>query len=331
MSERANATVAVPAGAKQAVSACARDWAWVDREIWTERMLAALDNGVKGDTWFSLIDKVWRPHTLRAAWRQVQSNRGAAGVDRVSIERFAAHEARYLAELEQALKTGRYRPRAVRRVEIPKADGKTRPLGIPTVADRVVQSAVKRVIEPIFEKTFAPASYGFRPGRGCKDALRHVDRLLKDGHTHVVDADLKGYFDSIPHDRLMARVKGLISDGRLLALLAAWLDQDIVQDLQRWKPSGGTPQGAVISPLLANLYLHELDQQMAERGRAMVRYADDCAPRRRARGRKSSVQPCCTRDEGRPLGAGVQAQAPNHLLLLRSRGAVVSETGNGRA
>lgn len=275
MSERAHETVAVPAGAKQAESADARDWAWVDREIWTERMLAALDNGVKGDKWFSLIDKVWRAQTLAAAWQQVKSNRGAAGIDRVSVARFAANEARYLEELGQALKEGRYRPSAVRRVEIPKADGKTRPLGIPTVSDRIVQTAVKRVIEPIFEKAFVPTSYGFRPGRGCKDALRQVDRLLKDGYTHVVDADLKGYFDSIPHDRLMARVKGFISDGRLLALIESWLHQDIVQDLQRWTPTGGTPQGAVISPLLANLYLHELDQQMAESGWAMVRYADD--------------------------------------------------------
>lgn len=275
MSESAHETVAVPAGAKQAVSADAREWGWVDRAIWTERMLAALGNGVKGDKWFSLIDKVWRAQTLWASWQQVKSNRGAAGIDRVSIARFAANEARYLDELEQALKEGRYRPSAVRRVEIPKADGKTRPLGIPTVSDRIVQTAVKRVIEPIFEKAFYPTSYGFRPGRGCKDALRQVDRLLKEGYTHVVDADLKGYFDSIPHDRLMARVKEFISDGRLLALIESWLHQDIVQDLQRWTPAGGTPQGAVISPLLANLYLHELDQQMAESGRAMVRYADD--------------------------------------------------------
>jgi RNA-directed DNA polymerase len=160
-------------------------------------------------------------------------------------------------------------------VEIAKADGKKRPLGIPTVKDRIAQAAVKRVIEPIFEREFLPTSYGFRPGRGCKDALREVDGLLKKGYTHVVDADLKAYFDSIPHARLQARIEERISDGRLLELLAGWLHQDIVQGMERWTPTGGTPQGAVISPLLANIYLHPLDERMTRQGYAMVRYADD--------------------------------------------------------
>jgi RNA-directed DNA polymerase len=238
-------------------------------------MLAALDNGVKGNKWFSLIDKVYRPQTLAAAWQHVKSNRGAAGIDGQSTERFAAQAGRHLEELGQELKEGRYRPSPVKRVEIPKADGKKRPLGIPTVKDRIAQTAVKRVIEPIFEKMFLPTSYGFRPGKSCKDALRQVDALLKAGHTHVVDADLQGYFDSIPHPRLKERIEATISDGRLLALLEGWLEQDIVQELRRWTPTGGTPQGAVISPLLANLYLHSLDERMAELGLALVRYADD--------------------------------------------------------
>lgn len=249
--------------------------AGVDRSIWTDRMLAALDNGVKGRKWFSLIDKVHRSATLVSAWLQVYRNQGAAGVDRQSVSRFAAQAERYLEELQADLMAGRYRPQAVRRVEIPKGNGKTRPLGIPTVKDRIVQTAVKRVIEPIFEHEFLPMSYGFRPGRGCKDALRDVDDALKAGMTWVVDADLQGYFDSIPHDRLMTRVEERISDGQLLALLRSWLTQDIVSEVKRWSPTMGSPQGAIISPLLANVYLHPLDQEMTRRGYRMVRYADD--------------------------------------------------------
>jgi len=238
-------------------------------------MLAALGNGVKGSKWFSVIDKVYRPSTLQAAWQQVKANKGAAGIDRQSIEGFAVNELVYLSELAKDLEQGKYRPQAVRRVEIPKAGGKTRPLGIPTVKDRIVQTAVKRVIEPIFEKEFLPMSYGFRPGKGCKDALREVDAYLKEGYTHVVDADLQGYFDSIPHDLLTKRIEEHISDGRLLQLLASWLKQDIVKEMDRWTPTAGTPQGAVISPLLANLYLHPLDVKMSKLGYHMVRYADD--------------------------------------------------------
>lgn len=160
-------------------------------------------------------------------------------------------------------------------MEIPKGDGKTRPLGIPTVKDRIVQTAVKLVIEPIFEAMFLPSSYGFRPGRGCKDALREVDGLLQEGHTFVVDADLRSYFDSIPTDRLMERVTARISDGRVLDLLRQWLGQEIFDGVKQWTPTGGTPQGAVISPLLANLYLHPLDELLAHKGYRMVRYADD--------------------------------------------------------
>jgi RNA-directed DNA polymerase len=238
-------------------------------------MLAALDNGVKGGKWFSLIDKVYRPATLLAAWRKVAANAGAAGVDRQSVEQFAARAETYLAELGEALKMVSYKPLAVRRVEIAKGPGELRPLGIPAVKDRVVQTALKLVVEPIFEREFLDMSYGFRPGRGCKDALREVDRLLREGYTSVVDADLSSYFDTIPHARLIERVEERVSDGRLLQLIEAFLHQDIVKGLKRWTPTGGTPQGAVISPLLANIYLHPLDCHMRERGYRMVRYADD--------------------------------------------------------
>jgi len=181
MSERESKGSTVSQVTKQGSSNTVAERPWIDRTIWTDRMLAALDNGVKGRKWFSLIDKVYRPATLEAAWQQVARNRGAAGVDGQSIERFAAQAPKYLDELSHELKQGRYRPSAVRRVEIPKAGGQSRPLGIPTVKDRIVQTAVKKVIEPIFEHEFLPMSYGFRPGRGCKDALREVDGHLKAG------------------------------------------------------------------------------------------------------------------------------------------------------
>jgi RNA-directed DNA polymerase len=238
-------------------------------------MLAALENGVRGGKWFSLIDKVYRPATLLAAWGKVAANAGAAGVDQQSVEQFAAREEIYLNELEQALKTGSYKPLAVRRVEIPKGPAKVRPVGIPAVKDRIVQTAIKLVIEPIFEREFVDMSYGFRPKRGCKDALREVDRLLKEGYTHVVDTDLTSYFDTIPYAPMMERVSERVSDGRLLKLIEAFLHQDIVQGLKRWTPTGGTPQGAVMSPLLANIYLHPLDCLMEQKGYRMVRYADD--------------------------------------------------------
>jgi RNA-directed DNA polymerase len=247
----------------------------MEASIWTERMVSALENGVRGGKWFSLVDKLTRPTTLEAAWRKVARNKGSAGVDGQSIDRFALGAERYLGELRSSLEGDSYHPQPVKRVDIPKGDGKTRPLGIPVVKDRIVQTALKMVIEPIFEVQFRPCSYGFRPGRHCKEALREVDRLVKEGYTWVVDADLSSYFDTIPHDRLMALVEGSISDGRVLALIESFLRQDIMKGMERWQPTSGTPQGAVISPLLANLYLHPFDVLMEQSGREMVRYADD--------------------------------------------------------
>jgi RNA-directed DNA polymerase len=252
-----------------------RDWSWVEASVWTERMVSALVNGVKGGRWFSLMDKVTAPATLQVAWAKVRANRGAAGVDGQSVERFERQAELYLGELADGLRDGIYRPQPVRRVEIPKGDGRTRPLGIPAVKDRIVQTALKLVIEPIFEVKFSPTSYGFRPGRGCKDALREVDQLIEQGYTFVVDADLESYFDTIPKEQLMHRLEERISDGRVLALVRAFLDQDVLRGLERWTPTAGTPQGAVISPLLANIYLHPFDELMASRGYRVVRYADD--------------------------------------------------------
>jgi len=266
----------VPETTKQAGEAEPTRWDWVERSVWTERMLEALERGVKGNVWFSLIDKVCRPATLKAAWLSVKANGGSAGSDHQSIKEFERDLEANLTRLEEELRRGTYSPRSIRRVYIDKPGSKDkRPLGIPAVRDRVVQAALRMTIEPIFEREFLPGSYGFRPNRGCKDALREVDRLLKSGHIHIVDADIRAYFDSIPHDLLMQEVCKHIADGRVLKLLEAFLKVDILDGMNRWSPEGGTPQGAVISPLLANLFLHPVDCAMAEAGYRMVRYADD--------------------------------------------------------
>ena len=244
--------------------------------VWTKRMLTTLDEGVEGGKWYSLIDKVYRETTLHAAFEAVSSNDGAAGVDHVSTEQYGANLDVNLARLGEALRADSYRPQAIRRHYIPKPGSQEkRPLGIPTVQDRVVQTALRMVIEPIFERDFAAQSYGFRPGRGCKDALRRVDELLKSGHIHVVDADLRSYFDTIPKDRLLALVAGKIADRRILSLVQAFLEQGVLDGAEEVVPEQGTPQGAVISPLLSNIYLDPLDHLMAELGFEMVRYADD--------------------------------------------------------
>jgi len=266
---------AVSATTKQAGPILDR-WSWVEPAAWTERMLTALEQGVQGGVWFSLMDKVYSPKNLDSAWASVWANEGAAGVDHVSIAQFQEQQLRSLEQMHDALKGGTYVPLDIRRHWIPKPGStEQRPLGIPTVRDRIVQTALRNVLEPIFERDFATHSYGFRPQRGCKDALRRVDELLKTGYVHVVDADLKSYFDTIPHDRLMALIRRKVSDGRVLALLEAFLQQGVLDGMSRWTPEQGTPQGAVISPLLANVYLDPLDHRMEEQGYAMVRYADD--------------------------------------------------------
>ncbi len=239
-------------------------------------MLAALENGVEGNKWYSLIDKVRVRTTLERAWEQVSRNEGAAGVDRITVQEYGRKLEANLEKLERELREGSYKPQAIRRVWIPKAGSQEkRPLGIPTVRDRIVQAAILKVIEPIWEREFAEHSYGFRPQRGCKDALRRVEQLLDSGYVWVVDADLKGYFDSIPHDKMMREVASKISDGRLLDLIESTLKMQVMETMKDWKPERGTPQGAVLSPLLSNIYLNPLDQTMAKEGYEMVRYADD--------------------------------------------------------
>lgn len=261
---------------QQAGEAQFQQWSWVEPAVWTKRMLATLEGGIEGGRWFRLIDKVYAERTLRAACTGVRRNDGSAGVDGQSVGAFEAHEQKELAKLSAELKAGTYRPLAARRVYIPKPGSEEkRPLAIPAVRDRVVQGALKAVIEPILENEFASQSYGFRPGRSCKDALRRVQQLLKEGYTHVVDADLQSYFDTIPHERLMDRVREHIADGRVLDLLESFLKAGVMEEMKQWTPESGTPQGGVISPLLANLYLNALDQLMEQAGWQMVRYADD--------------------------------------------------------
>lgn len=250
---------------------------WAHRLVWTDRMLETLLNDrVKGGKWHALIDKVYSELNLLDSTRKVLKKKGAAGVDQQSVTDFAEHERDEIRSLHEEIREGRYRPSPVRRVWIPKPGSQEqRPLGIPTVRDRVVQTALVHVIEPILDHTFHERSFGFRRGRGCHDALRVVEEKLEAGYVYVVDADLKGYFDTIPKERLLAMVNERISDRRVLSLIKSYLDQGIMEKLRTWTPNSGVPQGAVLSPVLANLYLNPLDHQMAEAGFEMVRYADD--------------------------------------------------------
>ena len=257
----------------------ARDpWWWVEHSVWTERMLTRLTDGEPVNrVWFRLADKTYAPANLRSAFIKVWRNGGSAGADAQTVTHFERHAEAELARLHEQIRDGTYRPQPARRAWIPKPGStEKRPLGIPAVRDRIAQAALRHVVEPIFETEFAQQSYGFRPGRGAKDALRRVDTLLKAGQQWVVDADLKSYFDTIPHEKLMALVKARVADGRVLALVEGFLCAGVLEEGKGWQPTEqGTPQGGVISPLLANLYLNPFDHQMAQAGWEMVRYADD--------------------------------------------------------
>ena len=249
---------------------------WANRCVWTDRMLNALSVGVRGGKWHALNDKVSSELNLFVSARKVTGKKGAAGVDRQSTEDFAENEIAEIHRLSEKLRNRSYRPCSVRRVWIDKpGSNQKRPLGIPTIRDRVVQTAIVNVIEPIFDHEFHDRSFGFRHGRSCHDALRVVEEQLEAGNVFVVDADLQGYFDTIPKDRLMDLIREKISDRAMLNLIELFLNQSILEELSEWTPEAGVPQGAVLSPILSNLYLNALDHRMAERGYQMVRYADD--------------------------------------------------------
>lgn len=270
------AAVAGPTLPKQAGDIHAQ-WGWVEHSVWTERMLTRLETSEPTTVWYGLWDKVIAERNLQAAFWAVWRNWGAPGVDGQTVAQFGAQELAQLAKLHEELRTKRYRRQPARRAWIPKPGStEKRPLGIPAVRDRTVEAALKHVLEPIFEHDFAEQSYGFRPERGCREAVKRVEQLLSEGRTWCVDLDFKSYFDTIPHERLLGLVQERVVDGSVLALLTQSLKAGVLEELKGWQPTQeGTPQGAVISPLLANLYLNPLDHQMAGQGWEMVRYADD--------------------------------------------------------
>jgi RNA-directed DNA polymerase len=251
-------------------------WAWTEPSVWTNSMLETLEqSSVRGGKWHSLIDKVYKRENLLSAYREVAANKGDPGVDHVTVEDFGASLIRDVPKLEKQLRDGTYRPQAI-----------------------------KRVLEPILERQFAAHSYGFRPNRGCKDALRRVDGLVKAGYKYTVDVDLKSYFDTIPHDLLIKELRKYVADNQVIGLVEKFLQAEIVDEKDRWIPQTGVPQGAIISPLLSNLYLNDLDHFMAGQGYQMTRYADDL------------VIQCRTREEAESALALVSDWITERGLLL---------------
>lgn len=262
---------------------CGGIWEWIRHPAWTERMRAALKTlRESGGKWFSLIDRMYDPLQLQAAWDRIdrrttgEARRRGAGVDGVTVEKFVEQAREEIPRLGEELKAGTYHPRPVRRHWISKpGTNKKRPLGLPCVRDKVVQEALRSLIEPIFECEFLEGSHGFRPNRSTDTACQMLEAWLRAGKVWVVDADITGCYDNIDQERTLDEVNRRIADGKVLKLIRAFLKAGVMEEMEVRKSERGTPQGGIISPLLANIYLHALDEKLESKGIAWVRYADD--------------------------------------------------------
>jgi len=275
---------------------------WGRHPAWTERMRAALGTRQEsGGKWFSLIDRVYDERQLRLAWERLnertkgEKRQRGAGVDGMTVERFEERAAEEIPRLAGELKAGSYRPRPVRRHWIEKpGTKKKRPLGLPCVRDKVVQEALRSLIEPIFEQEFLEGSHGFRPNRSTDTACRQLEEELRTGKVWVVDADITGCYDNIDHEKLLDEVNRRIADGKVLGLIRKFLKAGVMEEMKLQDSEKGTPQGGIISPLLANIYLHALDERLESRGITWVRYADDflllCRSREEAEAALGAVQ-----------------------------------------